>query len=410
MTVTNGELNVSVFPWLVPFFEPARYKGAHGGRGSSKSWGFAELAIIKHIGDPERSTVCVREFQKSLTYSVKRTIEHWIKRLGVEHLFDVQQSVIKDRRGGGVITFMGMQDHTAESIKSLEGFDCAWVEEAQSLSQKSLDLLRPTIRKPGSELWFTWNPRNETDPVDMLLRGNNPPPGSIVSEVNYTDNPEFPEELRREMEYDRGRDLDKYAHVWLGQYVKLSEARVFKNVRIEPVDTPSKPDFRFGADWGFSVDPTVLVRVFAIERTLYIDRERYAVGVETVDLPSMFMEIEHSEKWPMVGDSSRPETISHLRKHGFPKLTPSIKGAKSVEEGIAFLQGYDIVIDPDCKHTVAEFMAYAYKTSPDGRVLPVLQDADNHCIDAVRYALEGLRRAAVKPIPIVIPLPVASRW
>jgi phage terminase large subunit len=124
-----------------------------------------------------------------------------------------------------------MQNHTADSIKSLEGMDCAWVEEAQSLSQRSLDLLRPTVRKPDSELWFTWNPNQPTDPIEQLLRGDRPPPGAIVREVNYRDNPWFPAVLRGEMEYDRGRDPDKYTHIWLGGYVANSEARVFRNWR-----------------------------------------------------------------------------------------------------------------------------------------------------------------------------------
>src|SRR6185369_2215817 len=130
--------------------------------------------------------------------------------LGVAHLFTVLEAEIKTP-GGGVIMFQGMQNHTADSIKSLEGFDVAWVEEAQSLSQRSLDLLRPTIRKPGSELWFSWNPAKPTDPVDALFRGAaGPPPGAVLVEANFTENPWFPEVLRAEMEWDRGRDPDKY--------------------------------------------------------------------------------------------------------------------------------------------------------------------------------------------------------
>ncbi|MEB2632065.1 phage terminase large subunit, partial [Peribacillus frigoritolerans] len=144
-----------------------------------------------------------------LDQSVKKLLESKIEKLNAGDYFDVQDAKIKSKLGG-LIIFQGMQNHTAESIKSLEGFDVAWVEEAQTLSQKSLDMLRPTIRKPGSELWFSWNPRFETDPVDVLLRGDNPPPGSVVVEANFTDNPWFPDVLQAEMEYDRSRDLDKY--------------------------------------------------------------------------------------------------------------------------------------------------------------------------------------------------------
>ena len=125
---------------------------------------------------------------KTLNQSVKKLLELKIEALGVGSMFEVQESVIKTPHGG-LIIFQGMQNHTADSIKSLEGYDIAWVEEAQTLSQRSLDLLRPTIRKPGSELWFSWNPNLEGDPVDKLLRGDNPPPGSIVVQANYKDNP-----------------------------------------------------------------------------------------------------------------------------------------------------------------------------------------------------------------------------
>jgi phage terminase large subunit len=119
--------------------------------------------------------------------------------------FEVQDAAIKSRKGDGAIIFQGMQNHTADSIKSLEGYDCAWVEEAQSLSQTSLDLLRPTIRKPDSELWFTWNPRQNSDPVDALLRGTTPPKDAKVIQVNFSDNPWFPDVLKAEMEFDRIR-------------------------------------------------------------------------------------------------------------------------------------------------------------------------------------------------------------
>jgi phage terminase large subunit len=163
--------------------------------------------------------------------------------LNAGEFFEVQDAVIKSRRGNGRIIFQGMQNHTADSIKSLEGYDRAWVEEAQSLSQQSLDLLRPTIRKPGSELWFTWNPRNESDPVNWLLRGDNPPPQSVVIEVNFQDNPWFPDVLKDEMEYDMRRDPDKFQHVWKGAYLQNSQSRVFRNWSIEEFE--SDPDAMF---------------------------------------------------------------------------------------------------------------------------------------------------------------------
>lgn len=387
-----------------------RYRGAHGGRGSGKSFFFAELLIERCLMQRTHA-VCVREVQKTLDQSVKKLIEENIEKFNLGSLFEVQQSKIIGPNNSLVI-FQGMQDHTADSIKSLQGFDIAWVEEAQSLSQRSLDLLRPTIRAPGSELWFSWNPGKDTDPIDALLRGATPPTDSIVVQANWRDNPHFPDVLLAEMEYDRKRDPDKYAHVWEGAYLQRSDSKVFKNWSIEEFDAPPDAVHRFGADWGFASDPTTLVRCHIIGRKLYIDYEAYQVGCEIVDTPALFMSVPESEKWPMVADSARPETISHMRRNGFPKIQAAIKGPKSVEEGVAWLQSFDIIVHPRCKHVIDELTLYSYKIDPlTDIVLPVLADKDNHMLDAVRYALEGARRAqnAVKRVEVQT-MPTANRW
>jgi phage terminase large subunit len=404
-------LQINTPRWAVPVVScGARYKGAHGGRGSGKSHLFGEY-LIERCATEKVDAVCVREVQKSLAQSVKKLLENKIQELGVAHLFEVQRDQILSATGGRII-FQGMQNHTAESIKSLEGYDIAWVEEAQTLSQHSLDMLRPTIRKPGSELWFTWNPRNATDPVDMLLRSTDPPPDSVIVPVNYEDNPWFPDVLREEMEYDKKRDPEKFQHIWRGAYLLNSEARVFRNWKVEEFEAPADAIHRQGADWGFSIDPTVLVRCHIIGRTLYIDYEAYRVGCEITDTPSLFMSVPDSEKWPMTADSARPETISHMRKNGFPKILPAVKGAKSVEEGIAWLQSYDIVVHPRCVHTIDELTLYSYKVDKlTGLVTPALDDKDNHVIDAIRYACEGARRASNMTKPTSAgAIPVANNW
>lgn len=412
--MTKGiNLEIETPEWAEPLLEPARYKGAHGGRGSGKSHFFGEMVIEEHILNPNKMTVCIREVQKSIKMSVKRLLELKIEELGVGSYFEVQETAIKSTRGKGQIIFQGMQNHTADSIKSLEGFDCAWFEEAQNASQRSLDLLRPTIRKPGSELWFSWNPYEASDPIEVLLRGPDQPPGTCVIEVNYDDNPWFPDVLREEMEYDKRRDPDKYLHVWRGGYVNNSEARVFKNWRVEEFDTPEDAMFRFGADWGFSVDPTVLVRLYVVGRTIYIDYEAYQVGCEILDTPDLFGTIPESDRWPIIADSARPETISHMQKNGFPKVMPASKGKGSVEDGVEFLKSYDIVVHPRCVHTIDELTSYSYKIDPlTNLVTPKLEDKKNHVIDALRYACEGARRIQnVKTRKrSVTPLPTVNRW
>jgi phage terminase large subunit len=381
---------------FAPLLHPARYKGAHGGRGSGKSHYFAEALIERCLIHPGTRWACIREIQKSLEQSVKRLLEDKIEALGVGHQFNVKQFEI-ETPGGGIIIFQGMQNHTADSIKSLEGFDGAWVEEAQTLSQRSLDLLRPTIRKEGSELWFSWNPSQASDPIDVLLRGEYPPVGSVVVQANYRDNPWLPGVLKDELEYDQRRDPDKFAHIWLGEYQRNSEARVFRNWTVEEFERPAGTVHRLGADWGFAVDPSVLIRSSIEGNRLYIDYEAYSVGCEIVNLPELFMSIPEAEKWPITADSARPETISHMQKNGFPRIRPAIKGPGSVEDGVEWLKSFDIVVHPRCQHTIDELTLYSYKTDPlTSEVLPILADKDNHVIDALRYACEGARRA--KPV------------
>jgi phage terminase large subunit len=375
-----------------PLLQAARYKGAWGGRGSGKSHFYADLWLDESLRS-KLDFVCLRETLKSLEFSVKKLLESKIATHNAGAYFEVQDRRIISRRGG-VTIFEGMQNHTADSIKSLEGFDRAWFEEAQNASDKSLTLLRPTIRKPGSELWFSWNPDLPTDPIEQLLRAGELPPGAIVVKANYTDNPWLPDELRLEMEYDRRMDVDKYIHIWEGGYNTKSEARVFRNWRVEEFD--AKPDWiiRQGIDFGYSVDPSVLVQCAIEGKTLYVPHEAYMVGCEIDALPDLFLTVPRSEMWPATADSSRPETISYLAKHGFPKVFAAVKGAKSLEEGVEFLRSFDIVVHPRCVHTIDELTHYSYKTDPlTGKVLPVLEDKNNHVIDALRYACEGARRA-----------------
>jgi phage terminase large subunit len=331
--------------------------------------------------------------QQTLAQSVKKLLELKIQALGVGADFNVLRDRIESKHGG-LIIFQGMQSHTAESIKSLEGFDRAWVEEAQSLSQRSLDLLRPTIRKPESELWFSWNPNFPTDPVDALLRGENPPPDAVVVHANYRDNPWLPAVLLAELEYDQRRDPDKFAHVWLGEYQRNSETRVFRNWTVEEFDRPLGTVYRLGADWGYAVDPSCLVRCSIDGKRLYIDHEAYLIGCEIDQLPDLFDRVPDARKWFITADSARPETISYMQKHGYPKINSAQKGPRSVEEGVAFLQSFDIIVHPRCTHVIDELTLYSYKTDPlTGKILPLLQDKHNHCIDSLRYACEGARKA-----------------
>ena len=210
---------------FAPLLEPARYKGAHGGRGSGKSHFFAEKLVEDCLYQRGTLAVCIREVQQSLKQSSKRLVEKKIQDLGVGPEFKVFDDRI-ETPGDGVITFQGMANHTAESIKSLEGFSRAWVEEAQTLSLRSLTMLRPTIRAKGSELWFGWNPRRKTDAVDEFLRATQPE-GSTVVQANWRDNPWFPDELEKERLIDLEKYPDRYDHIWEGGYAKAQEGAYY---------------------------------------------------------------------------------------------------------------------------------------------------------------------------------------
>ncbi len=189
---------------FAPLLAPSRYKGAWGGRGSGKSHFFAEKLIEDCLAEPGESAgdgmraVCIREVQKDLAQSSKLLIESKLQSLGITEAdgFKVFRDVIRTP-GDGLMIFKGMQDYTAESIKSLEGFKRAWWEEAQSATAHSLNMLRPTLRATGSELWFSWNARRKTDPVDVMLRGAELPTGAVVVHANWRDNPWFTPELEQ---------------------------------------------------------------------------------------------------------------------------------------------------------------------------------------------------------------------
>lgn len=389
-------IDLNTAPIFEPLLESKRYKGAKGGRGSGKSHFFAECIIETMLINPDARIVCIREIQRSLKFSSKALIESKINSLGVSEYFDVTLTEIRAKRGNGLIIFQGMQDHTADSIKSLEGFDVAWVEEAQNLSKRSLELLRPTIRKENSELWFSWNPENETDAVDSFFKQmqDNYATDYILIHANFSDNPFLPTELFNEQEYDRRFNPSTYEHIWLGGYNTKSDALIFKGkFRVESFNTDGLGNPYHGLDFGFANDPTAAIRCYIHDRKLYISHEAGAVGLE-LDYTAEFLKerIENIHKYVIRADNARPESISYLKRHGLSMITPTIKGKGSIEDGIEFIRSFEaIIIHERCVETAREFRLYSYKTDPhSGDILPQILDENNHYIDALRYALEPL--------------------
>lgn len=400
MPVIN--LDIPTPSWAIPLLEPKRYKGAKGGRGGGKSHFFAELLIEEHVCNPSQQSVCIREVQNTLDTSVKKLIEEKIESLGVSDLFEPQVNRIKDRRGKGLIIFKGMQDYNASNIKSLEGFDRAWVEEAQNLSQRSFQLLRPTIRKENSEIWFSWNPDSEVDPVDRFFRESRE--NSICISVNIHENPFRSELLWNEMLDDQATlDAGEFAHIWLGAYRVISKEQIFAD-KCKVIDFDPLPKWDgpyYGGDWGFGVDPTAAVELWICDRTLYIYKESYEYSLEVDDIAKRWKDdIAGIEKHVVRADSSRPDTISHVKTTGkyrnrenIPYLVAAEKGPGSVESGIEFIRSFSsIVIHSNCKNMQKESRNYKWKTNRAGDILPIPIDAHNHLWDSVRYALEPLMK------------------
>ncbi len=300
-------LSLNVPRAFTPLLQRARYKGAHGGRGGAKSHFFAEQVVIRARTEPSR-VVCIREIQDSIRESVRQLIVDKIHKHGLETWFHITEHEIRGPNDS-LIIFKGMQNFNAENIKSLEGYDVAWVEEAQTLSERSLRMLRPTIRKPGSELWFSWNPRHDTDAVDMFLRGPHKPKDAAVVEVNWYDNPWFPKELRDEMERDYAADAEMAEHVWGGGYELVSEgtyyarliAQAEKEGRIG--EFPHNPSRPVRTAWDLGIDDYTavwFVQDDGIRATVIDYYETSGDGADDIIaacMPETFVPPAHEDKW-----------------------------------------------------------------------------------------------------------------
>lgn len=387
--VHNVEITVpEVF---LPFFGVAPYKVAYGGRGSGKSWFFATY-IITQAMESEKRIVCTRMYQTSIAQSVHKLLCDVIKRLGLREDFRITDTYITCRSTGSTIVFKGLAINPDE-IKSFEGADICWVEEAQNVSREIWRILLPTIRKEGAEVLISFNPDMHDDATyqDFVI---NPKPNSIVIKANYDANPYFTKRLRDEMEHCKSIDFAEYENIWLGEPRTFSEAQVFKGrYEVKDFETPEGVKFMFGADWGFARDPSTLIRCYTIGNVLYVDRELYKVGVELDALPDFYNEMEGLQKRDIFADSSRPETIHFMRKRGF-RIRPAKKWGGSIMDGIAILKGFEkIIIHSRCVHTAKEFRLYSYQVNKsNGEIFPKLTDAHNHCIDAIRYALDKFIR------------------
>lgn len=372
--------------WLL-FESDKRYRIAYGGRGSGKSYGVATRMILHALHECV-GLICLRDIQRSISDSSLAVLKRVVHDLELDDYFKSTKHTL-ECVNGSYFTFKGLQN--PENIKSYEGYKYAWVEEAQNVTSEAWKNLLPTIRMDNSVIYITFNPKHDNDPVYSLFLKNNRDDTSAEL-INWQDNPFFPEALLPELKRDRENNYSLFKHIWEGETLKETDAQVFKGkFEIREFKTPEGVSFYHGADWGFAQDPTAIVRCYIDNDVLYIDQEAVGQGVDTDDLPTLFDNIDTAKKWKCYGDNARPETISYMRKQGF-NIEACKKWKGSIEDGIAFLRRLKkIVIHPRCRHTAEEFRLYSYKTNRlTGDVEPVIIDAYNHCIDALRYAIGDL--------------------
>lgn len=416
------------------FAKPARTRVFRGGRGSGKTRGLALRSALRIYQLAELGVEGVflasREHLNSLDESSMEEIKAAIRSIDwLATYFDIGEKYIRTKNRRISYAFAGLR-HNLDSIKSKARIIGNWTDEAEGVSEVAWRKLVNTLREEGdgwhAENWISYNPESDKSATHKRFVESSPD-DCIVTTVNWSDNPWFPDILNASRLEDQRLRPDTYEHVWNGAFLTRTKAQVFTNWRIAEFKTPADAVRRFGADWGFAQDPTTLVSAFTGRwgpngevisdvsgRVLFVDEEAYAVGCEIDDTPALFAgdcPVAHTDgmerwtnpnkrkgvsgalKWRITADSARPETIRYMRRRGF-KILPAIKGAGSIEDGVEFLKSFEIVVHKRCVNTAEEMKTYSFKVDPvTEEVLPILADKNNHVIDALRYAHEGVRRA-----------------
>jgi len=390
---------------LVPIFAPERgsvqYRAMYGGRGSAKSYTAALMACVWGYAYPMR-ILCTRDLQVSIKESMHAELKAAIAaHPWLEAHYDVGVDYLRGRNGTEFL-FRGLR-HNNGGIKSLAKIDLTIVEEAEDVPEDSWLALEATVfRQPKSELWAIWNPRTEGSPVDKRFRLN-PPANALIAKVNWSDNPFFPDGLNtlRQREQER-LDPATYVHIWEGEYLTNSDAQVLSG-KVQVQEFAPGADWHgpyYGGDFGFSQDPTAAVECWIGGADLYVHREALKIGLELDDTaPFVKAKIPGFEREVSRWDNSRPESISHLKRHGLPRAQSVDKWPGSVEDGIAYLRSFKrIIIHPRCTSTINETRLYSYKVDRlTGDVTSDIVDAHNHAIDAIRYALAPMIRKRQEP-------------
>lgn len=359
-----------------------REAAIYGGRYSLKSHTVARVLLIKARQSKTR-VACFREFQNSIADSSYQLLADLIKEYNLKDFVITNNSIVNTLNGSDFI-FKGLWNNE-QSIKSIEGIDIAWVEEAQTVSEKSLEVLTPTVRKDGSQIIYTYNRLLEEDPVHkrLVLEGR---PNTLIINVNYDIALKYnmmPEVIRLEMEDDKAKRPGLYRHKWLGEPHNL-ERKIYTDWEvIDSIPHEARLE-RYGLDFGYSNDPTAIVAIYKYNGGFILDEITYQKGLSNKQIADTLINIDRAL---VIADSAEPKSIDEIKMYGVNVL-PSLKGQGSINKGIQFVQDQKISVTKRSNNILKEYRNYLWKIDKEGKIVNVPEDVFNHSLDAVRYALD----------------------
>lgn len=368
-------------------FDPNwREAAIYGGRYSLKSHTVARCLLIKARMKKIR-IACFREFQNSIAESSYQLLLDLIKQYELNDFSATHNSIVNKVNGSDFL-FKGLWNNE-QSIKSIEGIDIAWVEEAQTVSNKSLEVLTPTVRKDGSQIIYTYNRLLEEDPVHnrLVIQGR---PNTLVINVNYDIAIKYgmmPDVIRKEIEDDKEKRPGLYKHKWLGEPYNL-EAKIYKDWQI--IDTiPHEARLeRRGLDFGYTNDPTALVDVYKYNNALILDEIAYQKGLSNKQIADLIN--VQPKKTLTIADSAEPKSIDEIASYGV-SIMPAKKGSDSINQGIQYVQAQRISVTKRSLNIIKEYRNYLWMTDKDGKMVNEPSPIFNHAMDAIRYAINSFR-------------------
>jgi phage terminase large subunit len=367
------------------FDDDWREAAIYGGRYSLKSHTVARVLLI--MGRQKQMRFgCFREFQNSIAESSHQLLKDLIEMYGLSE-YKVTENSIVNQITQTEFLFKGLH-HNEQSIKSIEGIDIAWVEEAQTVSKTSIDVLTPTVRKPGSKIIYTYNRLLEDDAVHqrLVIEGR---PNTLVLNVNYDIAEKYgylPDEIKNEIEDDKQNRPALYKHKWLGEPNSL-ERKVFKDwLLIDTIPHEARLE-RYGLDFGYSNDPTAIVAIYYYNGGYILDEITYQKGLSNKQIADI---IKNQPQAMVMADSAEPKSIDELKLYGI-NVYATVKGKDSVVQGIQYVQDQKISITKRSINGIKEYRNYMWMTDKDGKVLNKPIDMWNHFLDATRYGFESLR-------------------